>query len=575
MGTQRIVDRLLGLAAIITIGALWVVAVPSTASASQEAGVIQSDEYGDYLAARFAITNRDTTSAADFYIQAVASDPFNVPLIHQAFSLAVASGRHDDAARLARRLATLDQKSTGLMELVLLVDDLRAEKLADARTRITEMPQTGIVALMAPLVSAWLHVAEGNTEAALADINSLEGKQGFEVFRRTHRAYILDYAGQVDEAEKAYGDAIALQKGRDLRLVIAFSQFLHRHGNRDGAEQVLTGYLQNYPSNVLIEAARKELDAADTLPLMVDTVAQGTAEAFFSTGQALANERSSTSAVVYLRMALALDPDFSVAALLLGDVLERDGRLEAALEAYEMVVDHPILGWDARFESATLTAQMDRADEAIELLKKMAIERPANTNLLSSLADILRAENRFEESTVYYDKVVDALKTPSERHWTLFYARGIALERQGRWDAAEADFLKALVLKPDQPLVLNYLGYSWIEQGVNLDRALEMIERAVEQRPEDGYIVDSLGWALYRTGKFEEATAWLEKAVVLRPEDPTINDHLGDAYWAVGRQLEATFQWRHALAMDPEDKDRDRIKNKIRYGLESEQRTEN
>ncbi|MFN3232445.1 MAG: tetratricopeptide repeat protein [Alphaproteobacteria bacterium] len=548
---------------------------PPPAFASPESGSIQADRYGDYLSARVAIINRDTQAAADFYIRAVASDPFNVALIHQAFSLAVASGRHDDAARLARRLATLDDKSTGLMELVLLVDDLRQEKLDTARTRIVDMPRTGIVALMAPLVSSWLDAWNGDFGAALADLEELEGNRGFEPFQKTHRAYILDYAGQVEEARQAYVEAVALQKGRDLRLVLAFSRFLHRHGETAAANEVLDAYTQAYPSNVLVEATRKDFESGATLAPVVNSVADGAAEAFFNTGQALANERSSTSAVIYLRLALALKSDFSVAALLLGDVLERDGRLETALEAYMMVSDHPVLGWDARFEAATLKARMDRPDDAIMVLETMAAERPTNTNLLSTLADILRGENRFEEAIGYYDRVVALVDQPAPRHWTLFYARGIALERKGAWERAEADFLKALELKPDQPLVLNYLGYSWVEKGVNLDRALMMIERAVEQRPDDGYIVDSLGWALYRTGKYEEAAAWLEKAVILRPEDPTINDHLGDAYWKVGRQLEATFQWRHALTMDPEGDDHERIREKIRYGLDSEQRSQN
>ena len=128
----------------------------------------------------------------------------------------------------------------------------------------------------------------------------------------------------------------------------------------------------------------------------------------------------------------------------------------------------------------------------------------------------------------------------------MFYFRGICYERSKQWPQAEADLKKALQLYPDQPLVLNYLGYSWIDQGVNLDEGMNMIRRAVEQRPDDGYIVNSLGWANFRIGNYDEAVKELERAVELKPDDPTINDHLGDAYWRVGRVLEARFQWSHA-----------------------------
>jgi Flp pilus assembly protein TadD len=217
---------------------------------------------------------------------------------------------------------------------------------------------------------------------------------------------------------------------------------------------------------------------------------------------------------------------------------------------------------------------MDKPDESIKALQAMLAEQPDNLNVLTSLADTLRAQERFAEAKAAYDKVVAKIGTPAERHWALFYARGITLERLNRWKDAEADLKKALELSPDQPLVLNYLGYSWIEQRTNLDEALAMIQKAVEQRPDDGYIVDSLGWAPYKLGRYPEAIEWLEKAAALIPEDPTINDHLGDAYWQVGRRLDATFQWRHAAAMKPEADALAKIEAKIKSGLGAEKRSE-
>jgi tetratricopeptide (TPR) repeat protein len=567
---------------LLLVGAT-VMSVPVTSFASQQPAQglpsratqdADAKAFGDYLAGRFAIVNRDTEAAADYYIRAVQGDPNNVELLHQAFSVAVASGRHDDAVRLARRLADLKEKPTGLTELVLLADDLRKNDLKGARTRLETMSKTGIVELMAPVISAWIDAAEGNGDQALASLDALSGNKGFTSFMKTHRAYILDFADRVDDATAAYDEAIALQKGSDLRLALAYGRFLTRHGKVDQAKAVYKTYLESYPSNVLIEAAQKGSKDDGALYPVIRGAADGAAEAFFSTGRALAQERSRGPAVMYLRLALALKPDFPVAHLLLGDVLDRDGQYDEALVAYQAVMKDPVLGWDARFEAAILLGQMDKPDESIKALQAMLAEQPDNLNVLTSLADTLRAQERFAEAKVAYDKVVAKIGTPAERHWALFYARGITMERLERWKDAEADLKKALELSPDQPLVLNYLGYSWIEQRVHLDEALAMIQKAVEQRPDDGYIVDSLGWAFYKLGRYAEAIEWLEKAAALIPEDPTINDHLGDAYWQVGRRLDATFQWRHAAAMKPKADDLAKIEAKIKSGLDAVERSE-
>ena len=198
----------------------------------------------------------------------------------------------------------------------------------------------------------------------------------------------------------------------------------------------------------------------------------------------------------------------------------------------------------------------------------MVAENPRLVGAQVTLGDILRSKKRFGEAVTAYDEAIRrAAASGLPERWALFYDRGVALERSGEWARAEADLLHALEMKPDQPLVLNYLGYSWIDQGINLDEGMKMIRRAVDQRPDDGYIVDSLGWAFYRIGNFEDAVKNLERAIDLKPEDPTINDHLGDAYWRVGRTLEAKFQWAHARDLKPEAEELPKIEAKIANGL--------
>ena len=210
---------------------------------------------------------------------------------------------------------------------------------------------------------------------------------------------------------------------------------------------------------------------------------------------------------------------------------------------------------------------LERVDEAQDILEKLAKAEPRDIRPLDALGTIMRARKRYMEAASYYTRAIALIDKPQPAHWAYFYARGTCYERLKDWPAAEADLQRALKLSPDQALVLNYLGYSWIDQNKNLRHGLSLIEKAVRQKPDDGYIVDSLGWAHYRLGNYKQAAKYLERAVELRPDDPVLNDHLGDALWRVGREREARFQWEQALTLKPEPEDAEKIHRKLQKGL--------
>jgi tetratricopeptide (TPR) repeat protein len=272
-------------------------------------------------------------------------------------------------------------------------------------------------------------------------------------------------------------------------------------------------------------------------------------------------------AIVYARLATYLRPDLAEAFLLIGDVLAAQENYAEAIVAYEEVPADSPLAPDAGLRIAQALHVEGRHEEAYARLDALAEAAPERIDALVQLGDLLRREEAYLRAEEAYSRAVARIGQPQPEHWTLFYARGITYERTKRWTEAEEDFLLALELQPEQPFVLNYLGYSWVDMGLHLDQARGMLERAVEIRPRDGFIVDSLGWVHYRLGEYDEAVEALERAIELEPGDPVINDHLGDAYWRVGREREARYQWQRALTLEPEEDEIPKIERKLQRGL--------
>ena len=273
---------------------------------------------------------------------------------------------------------------------------------------------------------------------------------------------------------------------------------------------------------------------------------------------------------IYLRLALHLAPDHALAIVSLGDLYERIKQGERAIEVYESMPATSPLRTSAELQIGQVLETLERKEEAQAHLERLVARDPMDPEALLALGNLQRSRKLFADAAATYTRAIALTEKTGRVDWTTYYFRGVSYERSKQWPLAEADFTRALELNPSQPLVLNYLGYSWVDQGVNLDKAFQMLRRAVDLRPEDGYIVDSLGWAYYKLGKYEDAVRELERAVELKPADPVINDHLGDAYWRVGRKLEARFQWNHARDLNPEPEDLPKILRKIEVGLEDD-----
>ncbi len=549
------------------VGAAVLLSLPSALAAQSPTPqeLAHTTMAGSYLAARHAGTERDAGLAAAYYLNVLKSDPRNPDLLSRAFLSVLTDGDLDEAGKLADRLLQVD-RSDRIARLVIGVRALKQKQYAVARQNLAQSVRGPVTDLTATLLSAWALYGTGDTRLAIDTLDRLTGPDWYGIFKDLHAGMILDLANNRKEAGKRYERAYKADPTA-LRTVEAFARHLSRTGSREEALKVYQQFSKVNPDHPLIVEETKDVSAGEKLPLLVDSPQYGAAEALYGLGASIGRRGGEDLALVYLQLALYLEPNHVMALLSLADLYESLKKPDLAIKIYDRIPPSSPLRRNAEIQVAADLDSLDRTDEAKKRLEKLITERPKDTEAILALGNILRSRKDFAGCGDVYGKAIATIAKPEKANWVMFYFRGICYERSKQWPLAEADLKKALELYPDQPLVLNYLGYSWVDQGTKLDEGMNMIRRAVEQRPDDGYIVDSLGWAYYRIGNYDEAVKNLERAVELKPDDPTINDHLGDAYWRVGRVLEAHFQWSHARDLHPEPEELPKIEAKLKNGL--------
>lgn len=526
---------------------------------------------GNYLAAIVAGAGRDLGAASTYLREAIKGDPQNADLLERGFVAFLADGAMSDAFRAAEKLVQRDA-SNGLAQLALGIRAIKLKNYQQARTHLQRGGRGRAADITATLLSAWSYAGSGQSTRALETLDRLRGEASYNLFRDYHAGLILDVAGRKADAEKRLKSAYDAEK-TTLRLVDLWARMQARNGNFEGAAATYGDFDRLLPNHPIIRDGLAKVAARETPPRQIGNAQQGAAEVLYGLASAGNRQGDEAAALLYLRLAIYLDPGHDLAILTLGDILERARQPEDAVSVYERMPPSSPLRSNAEIQAGLALETLGRSEEAVKHLKALIAERPNDVDALSALGNVYRSRKLFQEAAEVYDQAIGKLAAPGRANWDLFYFRGIARERTKRWPEAEADLRKALELMPEplgreRALVLNYLGYSLVDQHLKLDEALGMLRRAVELRPRDGYITDSLGWAYYRLGRYDEALRELERATELRPADPVINDHLGDVYWKVGRQLEARFQWNAARDLKPEPEDLEKILRKIERGLE-------
>ena len=521
---------------------------------------------GAYLAARQAISESSFEEAADYFLRALDQDAENPALLENALYALIGQGDFETALPIAERLAAQGNISQ-VANIIVTVEDARGGNWDELLSRLES--GLSVSGLIDGSIQAWAAMGQGRMTAALDNFDAMMEEPSLRAFAIYQKALALSLVGDYETAIELLDTPDSRSLMRSPSAVQARAQVLSQLGRRDEAIAFLREF-EGANIDATVADQLERLESGESLPFtIIDDPASGIAEAFLTVAMVLQDEASATYTLVYARAAQRIAPDNTDAILMTATLLEELGRYDLAGETFALVDPEDPNFVDAELGRADVLRADGRMDTAIEVLQQLARREPVSGFVAATLGDYLRGNEDMKEAEAAYTRALELYGSDDPSQWFIYFARGITRERQGAWDGAESDFRRALEINPGHPSVLNYLGYSLVERQEKLDEALAMIEEAVAARPDSGAIVDSLGWVLFRLGRYDEAVGHLERAAELEATDPVVNDHLGDVFWVVGRTVEARFQWQRALSFEPEEADAQRIRRKLDIGLDA------
>lgn len=557
--------------ALLTAGAML---MTGSAFAKKEEPVKAGSFAGAYLAGRVAASDNQPDLAISFFKQALAFEPNNVSMQQDMLLTLLSAGKFKDAVKQAKRLKE-NSDVERYVRLTLASDALLRKNYNTAKNELKFSEPSDMDALTSGLMSAWATFGRGNTTGAVEEVKKLLGPVWYDLFLSYHLALMSDLGGKKDDAERYYKQALNDQQGGAAapdtyeRIIVSYASFELRNNKRDEALATLREGEKMLTGRDALKNIRQRVEDGSSLDMVVKTPQEGAAEVLYDLGTAINRGGAEAFARIFLQLADALRPHNDATLFQLADISSKLEENDRAIDIYQEIPVKSPYYRDAELRLALILADGGKSEEAVHHLLALEKEFPEDQRISMAMTGVYMQDKAYDKAAEVMGRAIARIPHLQKENWLMLYQRGMAEERLKEWDKAEPDFRKALELYPNQPQVLNYLGYSLIDRNEKLDEALNMVKKAVELRAQDGYIVDSLGWAYYKLGRYDEAVKTLENAIKLRPEDPTINDHLGDAYWQVGRKLEATFQWNHAIAGKPEPDELAKIQEKLKSGLKT------
>ncbi|WP_027685794.1 tetratricopeptide repeat protein [Rhizobium leguminosarum] len=579
---QRLAIRLLtsaALAAVLSLGGVGGVNAEDAAKADDAGTAAHFDAdsvttfSGAFLAARTADVDHDYETAIELYKKALQIEPGNPEIRQRLMISLLLNGDIKEGVKYANDLKG-DPSVERITTIVRGMDAVRRDDYKTAEAILKYKGPNDLDRMMNDLLLAWARVGAGRGKEALTMVEKMKGPDWFRIFQNYNAGAIAIAIGDVKSARQHLNDAVLDKEGGAtapdtfMRAVMALARLEATQGNKQKALDAVSVGDNLLPNYAPLNALRDSVEKNEKQEQQVKTAEEGAAGVLFSVGGALNRDGAEDIVSLYLQTANALDPNSADTLVLLGGIAEKQNQMDRAIALYKKVPENSPMRRISELQLGLALAQGGKVDEARKHLQALIASDPKDIRSYLAYGSVLSDAKDYEAMAANYDKAVEAIgPIPGRANWSVFFQRGIAYERLKKWDQAEPNFRKALELNPDQPQVLNYLGYSWIDMNRNLDEGLGMIKKAVDLRPDDGYIIDSLGWAYFRLNRFDDAVDELERAAQIKAGDATINDHLGDAYWRVGRKLEAVYQWNRALSSEPEAAEIPKIKDKVANGL--------
>ena len=519
---------------------------------------------GAYLAGRQAISDHNFVTASEFQTKSVSVDPSNSKLLEGLMISFIAQGSVDKAISIAEVYKDNGNQSQ-ISQMILsasLIKDGRTEAFLSFIKDASK-----ITPILKDLLSAWVLMGLNDDVNANRIFDKTAKVQGMGQFVNFHRAMSQLAAGKFEQALKTFNLIHSDKENPTRRSVISHTKILLSQSKFKEAQSLLEKWFGPTFDPEIEELFLNATNEKVYPKTSFSSINIAVADVFHSIANLIRKEADPTFTLIYSRLAEYLDANHIDSILMTADLLVELEQYNLAIKEHEKLSNSQPQYFASELGRAEALRSSGKEEAAVEVLAALTRQFPNSPNGFSILGNHYRRLEAYDRAEVAYKEAIKLYQAKGEAGWFLYYVRGITRERLNLWGLAEKDFRKALSLNPTQPQVLNYLGYSLIEKNTKLDEALDMIERAVKESPDSGYIVDSLGWGYYKLGEYEKAVPNLEKAAELMPIDPIVNDHLGDVYWMVGRKTEAEFQWRRALSFDPEEEEIQRIKKKLKVGL--------
>ena len=521
--------------------------------------------YGSILSGQIANYNNDTAMSANFFNYANSINPKNNNVYNLALMSLVVSGKVQAAIEKVNFYQNNYDKEFNdsiISNFLIFINKVKKNEINKALTHLNDKEDFLITEKMKPILKAWLSESiEQATESIEKYEYKSEGLALSNIYYH-HLALLQSYHNKKKLAESTFEKHLEAFDLDKIRTMFFYDSFLNKAENYK-ENKFIASFLEKYSNH----SFALHLKNKNRLTYQINSPRQGISETIYNLAQTLYSQGMFETSLALAQTSLYLDPNNHIVNYLISQNLDSLQKKKSAIAYLQKIPDESYISWNSILTAAELYVDLENYTIAENYLNKLEKKYKNKSEVLYKLGEINHIQKKYEKAIKYFSSAISKAKISDEKNWYLFYSRGMSYERSSKWDLAEKDFLHALKLNPNQPLTLNYLGYSWIDLGKNIEEAHKLIIKAVSLRPNDGYFVDSLGWAYYRMGEYKKAVLELEKAVGLVPNDPIINDHLGDAMWRAGYKYEAVYQWKRALLYKPDNELENQIKFKLKKGL--------